>query len=490
MAGASFAAMLPRVQDPNLEYTKYLNFLIALRERRLRLPVVSSMPLDLTVDLSMACQLRCPYCPTGTREIDRPAVHLSADMNQRILSTLGDTAFIIWYFAAGEPLLNPRYAELIAEASKRELFSVISTNLSFPMSDVMIDAILHSGLGMMCVALDGATPETYVQYRRGGKFELVVDNLQRLIRRKRELGLERPIFEWRFLIFKHNQHEVPGVRQLAEEWGLDSLDFFYGMAPADATPDMVQATSDQIAATGGWGPAVNTGAQRTDTTLRRWLGAEILNAPPYCVTDKRLLNHKCDFHYYGSIIHPDGQISPCSATSFQADDFGRMPEAGQFSQVWNNAMFQKARRMFSEGEPADIICARCPMPSVMDFNFQKCIDGILANAPDWVLAVLAADPHSFFPEVDLATLPTAARLARARRQDFGHFPAIAARLTSDAAGDTPRQTQIRQISHLLGEAPQAMSPPPVSLLLRARRGLGTHLLRPILHALQAVVPRA
>lgn len=241
MAGDNFAVMLPRVQDPRLEYVKHLNFLIALRERRRKATVVCAFPFDLTVDLSMACQLRCPLCPTGARQNDRPRIHLKAEMNQRIIETMGESAFLIWYYSVGEPLLNPRHAELIAEASRREIFSVISTNLSLPLSDVKIDSLLRSGLGMLCVALDGATPETYAKYRRGGKFQLVLENLKRLVYRRRQLGLDRPIIEWRFLLFRHNQHEVARARQMAAEIGVDNLDFFRGIAPVSNGPDGVEA---------------------------------------------------------------------------------------------------------------------------------------------------------------------------------------------------------------------------------------------------------
>lgn len=84
------------------------------------------------------------------------------------------------------------------------------------MTDARLKALLTCGLGMIIVSLDGATAETYVQYRRRGNFNLEVDNLRRLLALKASLGLTYPLIEWRFLRFRHNQHEEARVRAQAE----------------------------------------------------------------------------------------------------------------------------------------------------------------------------------------------------------------------------------------------------------------------------------
>lgn len=107
----------------------------------------------------------------------------------------------------------------------------ISTNLSLELSDGFHRQVVTSGLGMISVSLDGATQETYSQYRRGGDFDLVVRNMRRLVELKRERGLLYPLIEWRFLRFQHNEHEEQAAKSLADDIGADPLEFWPGSAP-------------------------------------------------------------------------------------------------------------------------------------------------------------------------------------------------------------------------------------------------------------------
>jgi 2-iminoacetate synthase ThiH len=72
MSDLALPYVLPRVRNPELELTKYSNLLRALQARRSRASRVSALPIDLTIDLTTACQLRCPYCAVGNGTITRP----------------------------------------------------------------------------------------------------------------------------------------------------------------------------------------------------------------------------------------------------------------------------------------------------------------------------------------------------------------------------------------------------------------------------------
>ena len=221
MSDLALPYVLPGIQNADLELVKYLNLLKSFQGRRQRTAQVDASPIDLTIDLTTSCQLHCPYCAVGNGTIVRQKRIMHDAMYGRILGDVGDPCFIIWYFSTGEPLLHKRFADLVRTSSHQEIFSVISTNLSLKLSDDTLEKLLTCGLGMISVSLDGATPETYAQYRRGGEFALVTDNLRRLIAIKQRLGLIFPLIEWRFLRFRHNEHEAALARTLATEWGVD-----------------------------------------------------------------------------------------------------------------------------------------------------------------------------------------------------------------------------------------------------------------------------
>lgn len=399
MSDQAVAWVLPKIVHPELEYQKYFNLLMALRARRQKAKMVCSMPFEATIDLSTACQLSCPYCSTGNGTIDRPASVMKTPLHRHLIDTFGTELFLTWYFSTGEPLLNKFFNEVIAMTKGYEIFSVISTNLSVRLKDQQIDELLTGGLGMISASIDGATEETYRQYRRGGQFHLVMNNLRRLIDRKKELGFEYPLIEWRFLLFRHNQDETEEARRLANEIGVDTLEFFRGNAVIDPSEGPVLSTNKTLIGESLTGPAVDRARARRDTRLRRMFGGNTRNdsgEPPNAVR-----GHKCDWLYFGGMLYPSGAVGPCCVAENKADDFGKIDVASsRFVDIWNNENYRSARSLFTGQSQRDTICSRCPLPSSQDYQFRNGLRGALLNAPDWVLKLLGANLELFFYEVD------------------------------------------------------------------------------------------
>ena len=65
MGDLALPFVLPRINDPELEVLKFINFLQALEDRRRRALRPSALPIDLTIDFTTTCQLSCPYCAVG-----------------------------------------------------------------------------------------------------------------------------------------------------------------------------------------------------------------------------------------------------------------------------------------------------------------------------------------------------------------------------------------------------------------------------------------
>ena len=271
MSDLALPFIMPPIADRRLEARKFANLLAALRARRRRSRSIKHRPFDTTIDLITTCQLKCPYCSTGNGTLERPVGLMRPALYNRLMSELGEDAFIIWYFSTGEPLLHKQLTSLLGSSKHLGIFSGISTNLSVPLGDKRLDDLLHCGLGMISVSLDGATPDTYQQYRVGGKFELVIDNIRRLVQRKRERGLDFPLLQWRFLRFRHNQHEEDAARRMAMSLGVDLLEFFPGVAPADAKENEVQSATSPLQGPAIWGPALKNAALAKRGTLDSFL---------------------------------------------------------------------------------------------------------------------------------------------------------------------------------------------------------------------------
>jgi MoaA/NifB/PqqE/SkfB family radical SAM enzyme len=451
MAIASLAYTLPRLEDPDLEFEKYLNLLVALMDRRAGEDVVRATPYELTIDPSTTCQLSCPYCELGNGTIRRPRALLDPALHERMLDQVGRKAFIGWYFSTGEPLLNKRLPEVLSQARARGIFTIVSTNLSLPLTDERIDALLRSGLGVLSVSIDGASPETYRRYRSGGDFALVIGNVRRILARRAALGLREPLVEWRFLVFRHNAHEVPEARRHARELGVDLLEFFPGYAPPDAPDGAVQRTTEPLSEPIVSGPALDRAKERRDAPLRMLApgasgGRRDGPIPP------EILHRKCDWLYFGTTLFPSGAVSPCCVSNNAPDDFGAITDETPFAAVWNNANFREARRSFAHGERTGLVCARCPNTDAQDLQFAGTLRAVLSNAPAWVVRILARDPDRFFRDVDLALLGDVLEALRIAAGRVPRTPDALDRLGQAAATSEDMREPVLLLRRLLEES--------------------------------------
>ncbi len=78
-----------------------------------------SMPINLQVELSNLCNLKCPICPCGSDLINRPRGHMDLDLYRRLMDEIGDNLLMIFLWAWGEPLLHPQFPEFVRIARAR-----------------------------------------------------------------------------------------------------------------------------------------------------------------------------------------------------------------------------------------------------------------------------------------------------------------------------------------------------------------------------------
>src|SRR6185295_6828026 len=74
-------------------------------------------------------------------------------------------------------------------------------------------------------SIDGATADSYVQYRQRGRFDVALANLRAMADEKRRAGRDLPFLNWRYILFTWNDsdHEMALARRLAGEAGVDRL---------------------------------------------------------------------------------------------------------------------------------------------------------------------------------------------------------------------------------------------------------------------------
>ncbi len=403
MAGAAFAHLLPAVTNPELANRKYLNLLLALRARHEHALTVDALPFDVTVNTSTGCNLSCPYCEVGKGELLRPAGLMRQPHHDAIMEPLWPTMFIARYFGTGESLLNPKLPEMIAQGREWGVYSVISTNFSLKLSDAYLDRLIDSGLTLLSVACDGATKDMYEKYRVGGNFDLVMDNMQRVIARKRERGLQYPLVEWRFLVFSHNEHEVPLAREMAQAMGVDILDFYFGVTPKFEVRQVngVAKAHNRSLQPATSGPAIDAAIRRKDTPFRTLPNP----APKIPAVDiVRQPSGKCDWLYFAACAFIPKVKPRRVVIRFAGTGMGIVHKRCRMAFGIANTIAMRVR-MCRMPHTHQFLCVKCPMPKSKDRQFNHVLSAIIRNAPVWFLKLLAVDGDHWLHPLDRGYLP-------------------------------------------------------------------------------------
>ncbi|MBI1813697.1 MAG: radical SAM protein [Deltaproteobacteria bacterium] len=308
-------------KNDNLTPRRLFNVILNKVEMKLGRTHLVSRPYELCIDVSNKCNLSCPFCPTGRHEIGRGKGHVTYETFAGILDELAPYALTLELFNWGEAFFNPELPRLIAFATRKRLATLMSSNLSFRLKEDYIRSVIASGLTYMTASVDGADQQSYEVYRRGGKFDLVIENLRTFVRLKREMNSEFPRICWQYLIFAHNEERVDEARRLAQEIGLDTFSAMGGLYEDPS-----------------WAPKGDYSFAYLDMRANR-----------------------CAWLWKKAVFHWDGGMASCCMGFYKHDDFADWTP-GTFGQMWNNAKFIAARRIWTEKDsplPEGHFCTDC-----------------------------------------------------------------------------------------------------------------------------------
>ena len=228
---STFRRMRLRYREPGadtfckLVAIKAANGLAADYHFRNRHSVLVSRPRQLQIDPTNACHLKCPSClhtanPVWGSRFDWPSATLALDDFRRFCDEFAPFATGITLFRDGEPLLHRRFPDFVKVAKSYLLYTLVSTSLSMRID---AEALVASRLDRLVAAIDGASIDVYRRYRRGGDFELVIENLRAIVRARKAQSSSKPWLVWQFLAFEHNAHEIETAHRLARDIGVDQL---------------------------------------------------------------------------------------------------------------------------------------------------------------------------------------------------------------------------------------------------------------------------
>ncbi len=324
-----------------LRLKKIINFFIA----GLNQYVVPSKPLGYPViaqvEPANICNLSCPLCYTTSQNKSRPSGVLPFSTFKKLIDEVGDYLLLIVLWNWGEPFLNPAIFEIIKYAKSKNIVVHSSTNGNLEFDDKKAEKLVDSGLDSLVFAVDGATQETYSKYRIGGNLDQVLANIRTIVSVKKRKGSETPRLNLRVVVSQHNEKELPLIRKIAEELGVDFLTF--------KTMSMISNFGENLDST-----------YVPENTKYRMYEYESKSFK------RKQRSFTCMRPWKRVTLDALGEIIPCEYEYKSRHSFGSISTEKPVISVWKGNVSKDFRKRFNLGNNEFYLCKNCVYKNMVD----------------------------------------------------------------------------------------------------------------------------
>lgn len=281
-----------------------------------------SAPVNLTWEVTLACNLRCRHCLSSSAEPVAGEL-TTAEALDLVDQMARDKVFQI-NFGGGEPFMRPDFMEIIDACHDKGIMTCISTNGTLFTED-LVKRLSKTRLVAIQVSLDGAEKETCEAIRGKGTYEKAIQAL--------ELLADSPIpTSINTVLTASNAHEIDDLQVLADRLGVSlrisrfrpsgrGADNWHELRP---TPEQLLAFSEWL----GKNDNIRTGDSFFSLTSqeRQGLGLNLCGAAKLTCC-----------------VGPTGKVFPCAflqTDRFEAGDIRK----STFKDIWDNSEIFKSFR--------------------------------------------------------------------------------------------------------------------------------------------------
>ena len=285
----------------------------------------------MAIEPTTACNLRCPECPSGLRSFSRPTGKLDVSLFEKIMRDVSEHLVYLTFYFQGEPYLNPQFLDMVNVANRQRIYTTTSTNAHF-LNNENAEKTVRSGLNRLIISIDGASQETYESYRKEGDLTKVLEGTKNILKWRKRLKSKSPKVVWQFLVVRPNEHEIPKIKRLAREYGVDKVAF------KTAQIYDYKNGSDLI-------PSVEKYSRYRSN-----------DDGTYSI--KNQLENKCWKMWQSCVITWDGQVIPCCFDKDASHSMGNVSKH-PFSEIWYSKPYQNFRNALLTSRSEIEICKNC-----------------------------------------------------------------------------------------------------------------------------------
>jgi len=301
----------------------------------------SIFPSSIFIEVTNHCNLRCPMCPR--RYLTRRLMHMDLLLFKKLIDEISffdsqGLVKLVGLHAFGEPLLHPRFVDMLTYAGEKlsrvsqshDKLNPTMSGLVFSTNAVFLTpekarGILHSNATVVGLSIDGATKKTYERMRGPGSFEKVIENMEYLLREKRSLGRQNPLLAIQIIRTKITVKEIEDFKT---RWSKTIRG-----VPGSAI--FIKPYTD-------------------------WAGQ--VNEPSFWERKKGIFFHRpCGSPWNTLVIYASGSVTVCCYDVNGKLKIGNVMEQS-LTEIWRSEALEGLRNILSSGAARSIeMCKNCDM---------------------------------------------------------------------------------------------------------------------------------
>jgi len=300
----------------------------------------SSRFLNVRMDTTNRCNLRCSMCPMRLSDSDPGRVW--HDMDEGLFGKIAREVFplagTVAISCGAEPLCNPAFEDRLEVLYRSDVPVREMVTNGLLLTPDRSERILACPPTSLFVSIDGACAETHSSIRGGCSLKAVLENLAALVRLR---GRRRfPLVSFSTTLQRGNLGELEDIVRLAGSAGAAAV----GVVPLvpyeglDTSAGALDMSAPEVSA------AVDAAALRA-----RELGIGF----SVSARQERDPSEPCPYCMSWIYIDPDGLVDPCPYWDTSAP-LGDLRKAS-FREIWESRSYEALRSV-----PDSPSCASCP----------------------------------------------------------------------------------------------------------------------------------
>jgi radical SAM protein with 4Fe4S-binding SPASM domain len=183
-----------------------------------RVDYVGAFPVNLDIEPTEACNLKCVMCPTGFNgAADKRMIDM--DLTRRLIDeAAAHGTYSVKFTFRGEPALHRGLAEMVRYAKAKGIPEVQFTTNGIPYTEAKVRELVDAGLDRIIFSIDGADKETVERIRLGVDYDRLVANIKAFHRVRAERGGVKPFIRVQMVRTRDNWDQVDAFIALWKPW--------------------------------------------------------------------------------------------------------------------------------------------------------------------------------------------------------------------------------------------------------------------------------